>query len=128
MSQEPGRSSRRHAGELETDVLAVLWGSDRPLTAMQIKESLPGHLAYNTVHTVVTRLAAKGLVTREPRRRGAWRPASDPADQAARLMARVLERGPDRDAVLQRFVGTLDPADEAALRAVLNQEPAGPAH
>jgi len=47
-----------------------------------------------TVHTVMTRLAAKGLVSRAVGRRGAWLTA-DPADQAARLMAGVLLRGPE---------------------------------
>lgn len=122
MSEEPGNSPRRRAGELETDVLAALWTTDRPLTAMQIKRALGDRLAYNTVHTVLTRLAAKNLIIRDPDRRGAWRPATDPADQAARLMAQVLERGPDRAAVLQRFVGTLTAADETALRALLDRK------
>jgi predicted transcriptional regulator len=121
MDEDSGRSPRRRAGELEADVLAALWAASRPVTAMQIRDSLGGQLAYNTVHTVVTRLAAKGLITRDPDRRGAWRPATDPVVQAAQLMAQVLNRGPDRSAVLQRFIGTLNAADETALRAMLDR-------
>lgn len=121
MGSEPGRTRRRY-GELETDVLAVLWAAERSMTAMQIKDALGGALAYNTVYTVVTRLAAKKLVTRDAHRHGAWRPASDPADQAAQLMTQVLTRGPDRTAVLQRFVSRLSSADEAALRSLLGRD------
>lgn len=120
--QQEEDSARRRSGELETSVLAALWAADGPLTPGEVRDRLGGDLAYNTVHTVVTRLAAKGLVVRAPRPRGAWLPAADPAEQAARLLADVLERSPDRGAVLQRFAATLSAADEAALRAVLGAE------
>ena len=124
MAERPGDAGRRRraAGQLETGVLAALWAAGGPLTAAQIQDALGGDLAYNTVHTVVTRLAGKGLISRAPGRRGAWVPAADPADQAARLMAEVLGRGADRSAVLQRFVTTLSPADEAELRTILGRE------
>jgi predicted transcriptional regulator len=115
-------TARRRSGELETSVLGALWAAGGPLTPGEVRGRLGGGLAYNTVHTVVTRLAAKGLVVRAPRPRGAWLPAADPAEQAARLLAGVLERSPDHGAVLQRFAATLSAADEAALRAVLGAE------
>lgn len=119
MGNEPRRGSRRQAGELETEVLAALWAADRSLTAMQIRDAVDDSLAYNTVHTVVTRLATKRMIIGDPNRRGAWRPAADPAEQAAQMMTRALARGPDRDAVLQRFVGRLNPSDKAALQTLL---------
>lgn len=121
MGNEPDRTRRRY-GQLETDVLAALWSAERPLTAMQIKDALGGTLAYNTVYTVITRLAAKHLITRDANRRGAWRAAADPADQVAQVMTQALTRGPDRTAVLQRFIGRLSSADEAALRSLLARE------
>ncbi|MEN3308545.1 MAG: hypothetical protein V7603_4747, partial [Micromonosporaceae bacterium] len=54
-----GRTSpaggRRGAGELEAEVLGTLWGSKTPLTPAQLHVSLGGGLAYNTVHTILTR-------------------------------------------------------------------------
>ncbi|OOP60947.1 hypothetical protein BMF89_15030 [Arthrobacter sp. SRS-W-1-2016] len=119
---EEGR--RRH-GELEGQVLMVLWAADRPLTGAEVHEGLGApELSYKTVLTVLTRLLGKGRVAREKVGRAfVFRPVPDGSADAAERMARVLARGADRAAVLQGFVDAIGPADEAMLRALLEGRP-----
>lgn len=113
------RRSRRGAGELESEVLAELWAADRALTPAEIQAQL-GDVAYNTVHTILTRLVEKGQVIHDPAgRRGSYRAAKDAAEVTAEQMHELLDRGPDRLQALERFVTALRPSDERALRAFL---------
>ncbi|WP_027345150.1 BlaI/MecI/CopY family transcriptional regulator [Hamadaea tsunoensis] len=112
---------RRPAGQLEGEVLGVLWSAPQALTASEVQEAVGGGLAYNTVHTILTRLTAKGRVRRVgPAGRSAYRPVQDAAGAAADQMRAVLDAGSDRGEILMRFVTNLSPADEAALRAALD--------
>ncbi|MFF5402781.1 BlaI/MecI/CopY family transcriptional regulator [Streptomyces misionensis] len=113
------RAERRSAGELESEVLAALWATDRPLTPAEIQTEIGG-LAYNTVHTILKRLYDKGLVLRDADgRRGAYRPSKNAAELTAEAMRRALDRGPDRIAALQQFVTGLSREEERALRELL---------
>ena len=49
-------------GERELDVLGVLWRHG-PGTVPEVRDRLPGELAYNTVLTVLRNLEAKGVVS-----------------------------------------------------------------
>ncbi|MFJ9629288.1 BlaI/MecI/CopY family transcriptional regulator [Streptomyces sp. NPDC091280] len=114
------RAERRSAGELESEVLAALWATDRPLTPAEIQGEIDGPLAYNTVHTILKRLYDKGLVLRDADgRRGAYRPAKNAAELTAEAMHEALDRGPDPIAALQQFVSGLRPEEEKALRDLL---------
>ena len=116
------RAVRRGPGELESEILATLWATDRALTPAEIQACLRGGLAYNTVHTILRRLHDKGLVLRDADgRRGAYRPVNNAAQLTAEAMHRALARGPDPIAALQHFVTGLTSAEEAALRALLDQ-------
>jgi predicted transcriptional regulator len=120
-----GTAPRRAAGELEAEVLGALWAEPLPLTPIQLHTTLGRDLAYNTVHTILTRLCDKGLVVRTTvDGRPAYAPAQGAAEWAAGQMRAVLERGVDRAAILHRFVSSLSPDDERALRAVLNEDDA----
>lgn len=111
----------RGAGELESDVLGVLWASEEPLTAGRVRDVLGDGLAYNTVHTILTRLQEKGLVERDVSgRRGRYRPVKDAAQVAVERMHALLDAGPDRVDVLLRFASSLGTDDETALRAYLD--------
>lgn len=114
------RVERRSAGELESEVLATLWATERPLTPAEIQAELDGGLAYNTVHTILKRLYDKGLVLRDADgRRGAYRPAKNAAELTAEAMHEALDRGPDPIAALQQFVSGLSAEEERALRDLL---------
>jgi predicted transcriptional regulator len=121
---EGGRvSGRRGAGELEAEVLGALWASVTPLTPAQMHTTLGTGLAYNTVHTILTRLCEKGLVRRTTvEGRPAYAPAQGAAEWAAGQMRAVLDRSGDRSAILMRFVSSLDADDEQVLRAALREE------
>ncbi|MER6982421.1 BlaI/MecI/CopY family transcriptional regulator [Streptomyces carpinensis] len=119
-----GRTERRSSGELESEVLATLWSTERPLTPAEIQLEIGGDLAYNTVHTILKRLYDKGLVLREvDGRRGAYRPAKNAAELTAQAMHEALDRGPDPIAALQQFVTGLSPEEERALRELLTGGP-----
>ena len=116
-----GRSERRGAGELESEVLAALWATARALTPAEVQAGIGGGLAYNTVHTILKRLYDKGLVLRDvDGRRGAYRPAKNAAELTAEAMHEALGRGPDPIATLQQFVSGLRPEEEQALRDLLD--------
>jgi predicted transcriptional regulator len=113
------RAERRSAGELESEVLAALWATERPLTPAEIQAEIGG-LAYNTVHTILKRPYEKGLALRAAAgRRGAYRPAKNAAELTAEAMHEALDRGPDPIAALQQFVTGLSPEEERALRDLL---------
>ncbi|NJQ01222.1 BlaI/MecI/CopY family transcriptional regulator [Streptomyces zingiberis] len=113
---------RRGQGELEALVLSALREADGPAAAGWVQRRLGDDLAYTTVITILTRLLAKGAVTRERAGRSfLWTPAADEAGLAAHKMRRVLDAESDRQAVLASFVTGLDPDDERVLRTLLDR-------
>ncbi|MFF2506410.1 BlaI/MecI/CopY family transcriptional regulator [Streptomyces sp. NPDC058067] len=116
------RARRRGQGELEAQVLAVLCEAPGPVTAAWVQERIGDGLAYTTVVTILTRLLAKGAVTRARDGRSfLWTPAADGAGLAALRMRKVLDGETDREAVLSRFVTALPPGDEQLLRDLFEQ-------
>ena len=116
--------SRRGAGELEAEVLAVLQSAGSALTPAQVREQLGDPLAYTTVVTILSRLHAKGVLVRNRAGRAfSYAPVADEPGLAARRMRGVLEAETDREAVLARFVSGLSGADERLLRRMLAGQP-----
>ncbi|TXS43256.1 BlaI/MecI/CopY family transcriptional regulator [Streptomyces sp. uw30] len=114
---------RRPAGELEASVLAALWAAGAPQSAAQVRAAISQDLARTTVATLLGRLCEKGLVGRQPGRRGfVYFAVQDSHGLTARRMHRELEQGGgDRSLVLARFVEGLNPNDEAELRRLLEE-------
>ncbi|MBO0834160.1 MAG: BlaI/MecI/CopY family transcriptional regulator [Actinobacteria bacterium] len=111
---------RRAAGELEAAALAVLHAAGTPLTPGEVLDRLGGGLAYSTVVTILSRLHAKGVLTRlRSGRAYSYAPVADQPGLAARRMRGVLDAEADRAAVLARFVSDLSTADEDLLRRML---------
>jgi predicted transcriptional regulator len=125
MAEEDRRAvgeGRRAFGELEGDVLGLLWAADTPMTPGEIHAALGRDLAYTTVATVLTRLHDKGLVDREKAgRTHAYRPMVDEADVATLGFRSVLTRSHDRRALLQGLVQSLSPDDEELLQTLLTR-------
>ncbi|MEV7218222.1 BlaI/MecI/CopY family transcriptional regulator [Kitasatospora cineracea] len=120
------REARRPHGELVAEVLEVLWAAGGPLTAQQVKDALARPLARTTVATILARLHENGTLARtRPGRALAYAPVADAAGLAAGRMRRELEREPDRDLVLKRFVSSLSAQDGAALRQLLRAAEGG---
>jgi predicted transcriptional regulator len=102
-------------GELERTVMDRLWAAEGPLAAAALRDDLAGRgLALTTVHTVLTRLEQKGFVQHDDGRPRRFWPRASRADYSAGLIHEVLGQSADRQAVLARFVGSVD-ADEARL-------------
>jgi predicted transcriptional regulator len=117
-------SSGRPRGALERQVVACLAAADRPLTAGEVLAELGGGLAYTTVMTTLSRLHAKGALTREMDGRAyAYALPGDEAEVGvsvtAHRMRQLLDAGDDRAGVLARFVANLSPEDEQVLADLL---------
>lgn len=127
MTGEDEHRARRRHGSLEAEVMRFLQGSEDPRTAGEVRAWLnqgEDVLAYTTVVTVLSRLYEKGLLDRVKQGRSfAYAAVSDEARLAAQRLRSVLDRGPDREAVLTHFVGELSAADAALLRRLIAGEP-----
>lgn len=107
----------------------MLWQAKKPLSPGEVRERLAGgagggseaaELSYSTVVTILTRLHEKGALSRERDGRAFhYAPVSDEAGLAARRLTQLLDRAPDREAVLSRFVEDLSEHDERLLRELL---------
>ena len=99
-------------GELERQVMVLLWRAGGPLTVADVQAFLVRDLAYTTVMTVLDRLAKKGLARRERRGR-AWcyQPAEPQQVVLAREMAGLLHDVPVgvRDEALRLLAESLSP-------------------
>ena len=122
-----GPAERRPAGTLESEVLGILRAAAGPLTPGEVRERLAGQreLAYSTVVTIISRLHAKGLLSRQRAGRGFCYAPVDEASLAAGRMTHALGSGSDRDAVLSRFVSGLSGRDAMLLRRLLDGTPDG---
>ncbi|MEX5707937.1 MULTISPECIES: BlaI/MecI/CopY family transcriptional regulator [Parafrankia] len=120
-----GRSAtgRRARGSLETEIVDILAQSGGALSPAQVRARLPGSipLSYSTVVTILTRLHAKGLVTRHRDGRAYRYAAGDPAAAAARRMTRLLDDQADHRVALAHFLAALSPGDEALLRSLITE-------
>lgn len=111
---------RRATGELESDVLSLLWAADAALTPGEVLKRLDADIAYTTAMTILSRLWQKDLVTREQRGRAyAYAPIVSEAELAAQRMQATLTKASDRQAALSRFVGSLSKKDEKTLRQIV---------
>lgn len=122
-----GAPRGRPRGGLERDVLACLAAAERPLSVSEVLAELGGNLAYTTVMTTLSRLHAKGVLTRHSSGRSFAYELPVPlgevaASVSASRMRRILETGDDRASILARFVSDLSPEDEQVLLRLLADE------
>jgi predicted transcriptional regulator len=112
------------SGELENQVLGVLWADGGALTPRDVHDALgaPRGLAYTTTMTILVRLWRKGLLARERSGRSfAYRPKISQEERAAARMSEVLASSGDHSLALNHFVQSL-PADQLSeLRDVIKR-------
>jgi predicted transcriptional regulator len=114
-------TERRADGELEAQVLEVLWAGGSAATPGEVLDALDGSLAYTTVMTVLTRLWQKGLVARAKSGRAfAYQAQLTREEFFAERMRRTLAASSDHRAVLSRFVDGLSASDTAELRKIMS--------
>lgn len=110
------------SGELENQVLEILWSDDRPMTPREVHDVLSVHrkLAYTTPMTILVRLWEKGLLVRERSGRAfAYRPVLSRDESAAARMRQVLATAGDHSVALSRFVESLPKKERVQLQKAL---------
>jgi predicted transcriptional regulator len=112
-------------GELQSQVMAALWrvGSG---TVEQIRQELPPRYqgAYNTVQTVLNRLAERGLLDRAREGRGfVYRPRLSEAEYLSGSIRRTLAGASSsaRQAALANIIGGLRPEELSELEDLARQ-------
>jgi predicted transcriptional regulator len=120
---DPGR---RAFGELEQQVLSVLWAADSPLIPREVQAKLADPPAYTTVMTILDRLQRKGTAIRTSRGRAyAYEAVVSESAVAAEHARALLANGHDRRAVLPGFVDVLSADDSEELTRLLRKARAG---
>ncbi len=112
----------RERGELEGEVMRILWEATEPLNVREIQAVFTGHVpAYTTLMTALDRLQKKGDVLRtgDSPRKIRFHAARSGEEHAGRSMMSALEIAGDRQAALLQFAGNLDPEDLALLRGAI---------
>lgn len=117
-------TTRRGMGQLEAEILAILWSEGGWMTPRSVLERLDSDppVVYSTAMTILRRLWKKGTLDR--RRVGKayeYRPLKDEGEQTADRMAEVLSAASDPDAALVHFLGTLDARHRRHLRSILDE-------
>jgi predicted transcriptional regulator len=124
MAGRPSNASRGFA-PLESEVMDAIWDASRPVSVREIVDTLnerrPEPLAYTTVMTVMNRLAAKNVLTRQGERRSYVyeATAADAAGIAVRDVIRTYG-----DAAVAHFVdeARADPGVLRRLRGLLAED------
>jgi predicted transcriptional regulator len=126
MPDDGAAAARRPAGALEAEILALLQAAGTPLSPGQVRDRLGAdELSYSTVVTILSRLHAKGLLSRQREGRAFAYTVVDEASLAASRMSQALEVGRDHDAVLTRFASGLSSRDAELLRRLLGPDSGG---
>lgn len=117
-------SKKLPSGELENQVLEILWSNDGPMTPRDVHDVLSADrkLAYTTPMTILVRLWEKGLLVRERSGRAfAYRPVLSRDESAAARMRQVLATAGDHSVALSRFVESLPKKERAQLQKALQR-------
>lgn len=113
----------RERGQLEAEVMRILWAHDDAVGARVIQDSFEdGHVpAYTTLLTVLDRLQKKGEVVRiaTSPRKVRFRPTRSDGERAGAAMLSALEGTGDREEALARFADHLTERDVEMLERAL---------
>ncbi len=117
------RSEAAIRGDLQRDIMRVLWGTESA-SVEEVRQGLPPDRqgAYTTVQTVLNRLAERGLVKRNEETRAIRYSARfSEADYLSRSLRQTLdEASPQaRQTALASLVDDLDPSELEEARAVV---------
>ncbi|WP_300594017.1 BlaI/MecI/CopY family transcriptional regulator, partial [Microbacterium sp.] len=112
----------RERGELEAEVMRILWGAAGPLSAREVQALFTGHVpAYTTLMTALDRLQKKGQVVRtgDSPRKVRFHATHTGDEHASQSMITALNGAGDRQAALLQFAGNLTSEDVDLLRAAV---------
>ena len=114
---------QRRRGQLEADILDVLWDASAPLTVKSVQESFPHpQPAVTTLITVLERLRTKGSVGRQAAagRSFEYFASRSRLDQANASIQFALDNAGDRQAALMLLAGSLTENDRSILAKALS--------
>ncbi len=120
------RAQRRGMGQLEAEVMSILWDTDDWLTPRDVLARLTSDppVVYSTVMTILRRLWKKGVVDRRTVGKAfAYHPMKGEGEQTAERMAGILEAAEDPEAALVHFLAGLEPRRRRHVRALLDEGP-----
>jgi predicted transcriptional regulator len=108
-------------GELQQEVMRILWAREEPATVDEVRAALPKPKrgAYTTVQTVLNRLAERGLLKRERRGRTiVYGARVSEAAYVSQSLDQLLAGASDdaRKGALALLAERLEPDELAALR------------
>ncbi|MFY9783252.1 MAG: BlaI/MecI/CopY family transcriptional regulator [Acidimicrobiales bacterium] len=110
-------------GDLERDVMEVMWTSPLALTVRDVGEYFPDH-AYTTILTVLSRLSAKGFLQEAKQGRlNTFRATASREDYITGLILEALAHTEDRQAALAHFAEALAPSDRSFFRKIFTRNP-----
>jgi predicted transcriptional regulator len=113
------------AGELQLQVMAAVWRLGGG-TVEQVRRELPSRYrgAYNTIQTVLNRLAERGLLSRHKAGTAfEYRPRLSEDEYLSRSIAHTLAGASTdaRQAALARLIGDLDDSEVTDLRRLARE-------
>ena len=114
----------RGFGDLETVIMGLVWGHDRPVTVRELFDELRQDrvIAYTTVMSTMDNLHRKGWLARVKEGKAyRYTATASREEYSARLMREALAGGGDTEAVLSHFVAQMGGADSAVLRTVVRR-------
>jgi len=115
---------RLQRGELEAQVLDVLWDADEWMSARDVHLAITTvrrPLAYTTVMTILVRLWNKGMLERQSAGRAfEYRPVASRDEWAAQRMHDMLDTAGDRLLTLNHFVDSITAQEAKQLRRVID--------
>jgi len=116
-------ATQRNRGELEADIMTILWQNDVAMTAKEVQaqftEKIP---AITTLITVLDRMCAKGQVVKNSTggRSQTFTAAQSRIAHVTNTMTSALKSADDHVAALLLFAGTLSEEDRAFLRKAID--------
>ena len=117
-------TTQRNRGELEADIMTILWQNNVAMTAKEVQaqftEKVP---AITTLITVLDRMCAKGQVVKNSTggRSQTFAAAQSRIDHVASTMTSALQSADDQVAALLHFAGSLSEEDRAFLRKAIDK-------
>ena len=112
----------RRPGELEAQVMSILWDSSTPLSGVEVQAGLTASKpALTTVLTVLQRLSEKGMLNRvQTGGRGVkFEPTLSREEHSARALLNILQAESDAQLTLSHFVGALNAEQRETLMRAL---------
>jgi predicted transcriptional regulator len=118
-------TTQRNRGELEADIMTILWQNDVAMTAKEVQAQFTQKIpAITTLITVLDRMCGKGQVVKESAggRSQTFAAAQTRISHVTSAMSSALQSADDHVAALLLFAGTLSDEDRAFLRKAIDTD------